>query len=314
MNETFPPILWLLESKIPSIRYKTYKNLLGYPADHPDLMRSYKEIQISGPVPDILDQQALPGQWPYLDHFYTPKYVSTHWSMMLLEELCVDPKAPRFQAGAEFMLTSTHTSIQNRLDSRNSGFSCLWGNILRYVIHAGFIDDPRTTEMIALLSAGLTEAECACTSNGNLSCSWGAVRTLWGLSAVPQDKQTPELKTALQTGVSFLFEKYSLPQANFPVYEGGRVHSLWSKLSFPLYYQSDILFTLRVLSELKLLSGQNVQPSLLWLQSQQKTDGRFGGSNPFHKRAWPVIADREDTNRWVSLQALDVLKQAGLLI
>ena len=30
-----PEISWLLESKVPSIRYKTYQNLVGLPADDP---------------------------------------------------------------------------------------------------------------------------------------------------------------------------------------------------------------------------------------------------------------------------------------
>ena len=93
-------------------------------------IEEYRNIQSSIFIQQILDQQVIPGQWEYVNHFYTPKYVSTHWSFLLLEELLVDPKEPRFQKAIDFMVGKTHQEIEERLQSSDSGFTCLWGKIL----------------------------------------------------------------------------------------------------------------------------------------------------------------------------------------
>jgi len=312
MEISVSPIPWLLSSEIPSIRYKTYRNLLGYDPDHPTLIREYQEIQTIGPVQEILTQQITPGQWSYLNHFYTPKYVSTHWSMMLLEELRIDPQEARFQKAVEFMLNSTQADIQKRLNSNNPGFTCLWGNILRYVIYAGFLNDPRTIDMITLVTKSLTENECKCEINGNVPCSWGLIRSLWGLAAIPIEKRTSELNAAIQAGLEFLFVKNSVVESNYPLPEGAKRHPLWGKISFPLFYHSDILHVLRTLIDLNQISLPHAQPAIRWLQSHQKSNGRFKGSNPFHRRTWPIISEREDNDRWVTLYALEILNKSGL--
>ena len=118
-------IPWLLSAATPTIRYKTYKSLLNLPESEQKVINSRNEINLSGPVPEILSLQIIPGQWPYINHYYTPKYVSTHWSLMLLEELALDSNEERFQSGVDFMLASTLEDIQKRQSSLNTGLTCL---------------------------------------------------------------------------------------------------------------------------------------------------------------------------------------------
>ncbi|MEZ4518816.1 MAG: hypothetical protein R3C44_19030 [Chloroflexota bacterium] len=47
-------------------------------------------LMSEGPVPTIFGKQTEQGDWADEQSYYTPKYVSTHWSMLLLEELAVD--------------------------------------------------------------------------------------------------------------------------------------------------------------------------------------------------------------------------------
>ena len=80
-------IPWLLNASTPAIRYQALSDLLNLPEEDHQVIQAKKEIDNSGAVPQILAKQIVPGQWPYLNHYYTPKYTSTHWSLMLLEEL-----------------------------------------------------------------------------------------------------------------------------------------------------------------------------------------------------------------------------------
>ena len=65
------------------------------------------------------------------------------------------PRNLRFQKAIDFMVGKTHQEIEERLQSSDSGFTCLWGKILRYVLYAGFIDDPRVSDLITYVSRSI---------------------------------------------------------------------------------------------------------------------------------------------------------------
>ncbi len=308
INQVIP---WLLSAATPTIRNKTYLYLLNLPESDPKVASSRDDIALHGPVPEILSLQITPGQWPYVNHYYTPKYVSTHWSFMLLEELAVNPDEERFQSGVEYMLAATHEEIRKRQSPLNTGWTCLWGNIIRYVFYAGRYKDERFQEMLQLTASSLYKANCNCVYNQNYDCAWGVARSLWGLAAIPESNRSDLVKNAINQGVDFLLRKFSLVTANYPVPDDGKIHSVWSRINFPLFYQADILFVLRVLCELNHLDHPGAQPALDWLQKRRKTDGTWHGSSPFRQRTWKALGNAEETHRWVTLQALDILTRAG---
>jgi hypothetical protein len=79
-------------------------------------------------------------------------------------------------------------------------------------------------------------------------------------------------------------------------------------MNFPLFYQADILFVLRVLAELGALDRPGARPALEWLAARRTANGHWRGTSPFGSRTWPALAGREETSRWVSLQAAAVLE------
>lgn len=48
---------WLLGSGNPSVRYLALTDLLGKPADNPDVIRAKDAIMQTGPVPEILNRE-----------------------------------------------------------------------------------------------------------------------------------------------------------------------------------------------------------------------------------------------------------------
>jgi len=308
-----PLIKWLLASEIPTIRYRTLTMLLGLPEEDAEATAVRQAIMHQGPVPTLLARQTATGQWADEQSYYTPKYVSTHWSLMLLAELAVDGNDPRFQQGVAFMLADTAVSLQKRLDTNNMGFSCLWGNILRYAAHAGQLADGRVEQIIHYAVRDLQNGHCRCDYNWNFACAWGVVRTLWGLAAIPTTQRTPALNQAVEQNLAFLLDDHQLTTAEYPTAEEGKVHPLWFRLNFPLFYQVDILFTLRVLADLAALDQPGAQEALDWLEERRGRNGRWRGSSPYRQRTWSELGGREETDRWVSLQAAHILQQAGRL-
>ena len=309
MDET-QVVNWLLESEIPTIRYKTMLDLLHNSPEHEKCHSAYQEIQTTGAVPAILNQQVEMGHWKYPQHYYTPKYTSTHWTMMLLEELMIDPQEPRFQSAIEFMLSSTQNKIGDYIGENSSNWTCLWGNIIRYCVYGGALSDPRLQRMIELTAESLHNKQCQCEWNWQLPCVWGAARSIWGLISIPKSERSELVESAIQSGSIFVLKNVNLIISNQPSQVEKKNHPIWQKLNFPIFYQADILFILRLLYEMDKLDHPLASNLISWLESKQKKNGRWQGSSPFRQRTYQELGDKEETSRWVTLQSSLILKKA----
>jgi hypothetical protein len=301
---------WLLESSIPSIRYFTLRDLLERPEDDSDVRSAREAIMQVGPVPTILAKQTTGGQWSGEYSYYTPKYVSTHWSMLLLMELAARPDDPHLQQGADFMLAATESRAVSSHSPEQQDMGCFWGNILRYLVYCNRVDDPRVATIIKTIILASQARGWGCHINGELACAWGAIRALWGLAALPVHLRTPEVSAAIESGVKFIFgDEFSLLDGDYPT--PGEIHKNWSKLNFPLFYQADILLALRTAAELGVLDRPQAQAGLHWLKERRQDNGRWRGTSPYRSRTWRELGDSTETSRWVTLQAAAILKHSG---
>jgi hypothetical protein len=294
---------WLLDAETPTIRYLALVDLLGLSEADGRVQEARRAIMRQGPVPAILAEQTEAGNWAGEYSFYTPKYKSTHWSLLLLTELHVDGEDPRFRRGVQFMLGQVPGPLTKRLTGDDSGWSCLFGNVLRYVCHAGLAGDDGAAALIDYATREIVSGHCRCPWNSGYACAWGVARTLWGLAALPGGLRGPSVERAIQQGLEFLLAPGSLPRAEYPVPDDGKVHAFWSRLNFPLFYQADVLFVLRVAHELGALDHPGAQEALAWLAGRRQKNGRWRGSSPFRRRTWPQLGGPEETGRWVTLQA-----------
>ncbi len=307
---TLPETLtgWLLESPSPSIRYLTLRQLLDRPETDRDVEVAQAAIMTGGPGPAILTQQTPAGNWAGEHGYYTPKYTSTHWSMLLMAELAADGADPRLQRGVEFMLQDTLAWLTRALEQNEHGLACFWGNLLRYALHCGRGDDPRTQDITHYLIHEALGSCWRCKHNNELPCIWGCARALWGLAAIPAGERTAQMEAAIENGLAFILDAFDLVAADYPT--PGKIHTLWQRLNFPLFYQVDILFVLRLLAELGALDHPRAQQALDWLRDRRTKAGRWRGASPYRSRTWP-LGEQDDTHRWVSLQAAVVLQAAG---
>ncbi|MCB8961755.1 MAG: hypothetical protein H6651_15660 [Ardenticatenales bacterium] len=303
-------VAWLLAAALPTTRYLTLTRLLGLPADDPQVHNAQADLMQTGPVATILAAQTESGAWPNESSYYTPKYVSTHWSLQLLTLLGVDGAAPGFRRGVQFMLEDTGPAFVRGRQKNSLDLACLWGNILRYTAHAALHDDPRAQAITDRLVRSVAHGGCRCVYNSGLGCAWGVARALWGLAGIPAGQRSPAIQNAIASGVDFLTTQFSLVEANYPVPPDGKIHSLWHRLNFPLFYQVDILFVLQLLAELEALDRPEAQRALDWLRQKRRPDGRWRGSSPYRQRTWAFPGDRSEIDRWVSLQAALLLRSS----
>jgi hypothetical protein len=298
-------VAWLLESQTPSIRYLTLTKLLGKPETDKDVSATRRLISSSLPAKKILEAQNPDGSWVQPRHIYSPKYRSSHWTMLLLTELAVDPQEEVMRRGSDFMQTWVQGEMPQYLRRTEAGFGCFWGNWLRYQLYCGKGDEQFTQLVIDFVCNDL-EDKGQCRYNSELACAWSVARGLFGLSLIPENKRDNKIQHAIQTGIRFLLEDHDLVKADYP--SDNKPHELWDKLSFPIFYHSDKLFILRVLKELHAIDHPKAREALEWLMDKRGKNGTWRGGSPFASRTRPFLVKPDMVDRWITLQAMEVLQ------
>lgn len=298
---------WLLEASTASIRYFTRLLLLNQKETHPEVQAEMHRLTSSGPIPAILEVQSSQGNWHGEHSYYTPKYTSTHWSMLLMAELGLPGDHPPYQHGANYMLHATEGELEQSLRSGSHGLACFWGNLLRYAARCSTLDANRLKPMVEYLAREALESNWICPHNDGLSCAWGAARATWALAGIPATLRSDTVASAIDRALEFLLVQHDLTEANYPT--SGKAHRLWFRLNHPLFYQVDMLFILRVLAEVGRLDHPGAQGALNWLKDRMTSPGRWRGANPYRQRTWKELGDRGETDQWVSLYSAWILQQ-----
>jgi len=298
------PMPWLLERRDPAVRANALRSLLDRGPRDPELREAQARAMSAPPISTILKKQGADGRWAGAS-MYTPKYVASHWQNVLLVEYGVDPSDPRVRRGARKILEDLSGKDHEMgwvLDA-DHGLSCFTGNVVRYVALAGYGADPRIEPLVDRLVRDSKKFDAACVINDEHPCAWGYARLIWGLAALPESARTREVERTLRRGVEFLFS-YKVERGAYPA-PYGQSH-LWRQLSFPLFYQADVLFVLRAIDAAGAIDDDRAQPALAWLLARQDARGRWGGRAPYADR----MPSRIDASKWVTLQAATILKHA----
>jgi len=300
------PLPWLLEKRDPAVRAMALRNILDRTSRDPEMREAHSRAMTSPPMSTILRQQTTDGRWNGAPNMYGPKYTGAHWSMLLLTEYGVDGADGRVRRAARRILddlASGEAGMAWAVD-RDHGVSCFFGNVVRYVAGAGYGSDPRLEPLVQRLVRDAKKFDAACHINDDQPCAWGYARLVWGLAALPEAARTREVERAIRRGAEFLLTYR--PDRGDQRFQPYGTSYLWRQLSFPLFYQADVLFVLRALDAAGAIDDTRAQPSIAWLLSRQDERGRWGGRAPYSDR----MPSKVDASKWVTLQAITLLKHA----
>ena len=297
-------IPWLMEPSAPSVRYWTLTKLLNRADEDAEVAEARRAIMKQGPVTEILSHYAGDGRWEGERSYYTYKYTSTHWQLLLLAELGADGQDERIVAACQRMIGEVHR------EDRTVIWPCFHGNLVGYLHALGHGQDERAQQFEAELARAGTSGKWCCDINGGLPCAWGAARALWGFGRIPAEGRSSGIEEAIDSGVRFL-GRFKLRAGNYP--SSGPRHKLWDRLNFPLFYQADVLFSLRGLADLGRVGDKpTFRKAVTWLEGQRRDDGRWNGASPYGSRMWTQLEKRRRPSKWVTWQTLYVIKAAHL--
>lgn len=296
-------IPWLMERSDPSVRYWTLTRLLDRAEDEDEVVEARQAIAESNPVTTILSHYSGDGRWGNEHSYYTPKYKSTHWQLLLLAELAATGDDERTAAACQRMIDELGSK------DRTTVYPCFHGNLVGYLHALGHADDERVRGFeVELARAGAANKWC-CDVNGDLPCAWGVARALWGFGQMSLDGRDGVVEEAIESGVRLL-GRFKLREGNYPT--NGDRHKLWDKLSFPLFYQADVLYTLRGLVGVgKLDAKPTFRKAVEWLWERRRADGRWDGNSPYGARMWTQLEKRRRPSKWITWQALYVVKASS---
>ena len=299
------PVPWLLERRDPAVRSLALRSLLDRGPRDPEVREAQQRAMGTPPISTILGRQRPSGGWPGAN-MYGPKYEGTLWSNLLLIEYGVDASDTRVKRAARYVLDELGQPDMGGMRwvfNRDHGASCVIGNLVRYVSIAGYGNDPRVEPLVERLVQDSKKFDAACWINGDQPCAWGYARLIWGLAALPEGARTREVARTIRRGVEFLLS-YRVERGKYPT--DTEPSYLWRQLSFPLFYQADVLFVLRALDAAGAIDDDRVQPAIAWLLSRQDPRGRWAGRAPYAAR----MPSKVDASKWVTLQVCTLLKHA----
>ncbi len=299
------PVPWLLERRDPAVRALTLRQVLDRGTRDAELREAQQRAMSSPPISTMLKRQRADGALAG-PNMYAPKYQGTHWSNLLLVEYGADPGDPRIRRAARRVLEDLADPEAHGIGwvfSHDHGASCFVGSVIRYVALAGYGADARLEPLVQRLVRDSKKYDAACWINGEEPCAWGYARLVWGLAALPETARTREVERTLRRGVEFLLS-YRLERGRYPT--ATEPSYLWRQLSFPLFYQADVLFVLRAIDAAGAIDDSRAQPALAWLLSRQDARGRWAGRAPYADR----MPSKVDASKWVTLQVVTLLKHA----
>lgn len=327
------PLPWLLAADTPAVRAAALQRLLDHPSGEPGVVAARAAAMRTDPIRSILDAQHPEGWWAKPGAGYSPKYTSTVWQLIFLDQLGADGADPRIQLACDYVLAHSQAAgggfaasgaktVEPPPPSRV--IHCLNGNLVRALIGFGRAGDPRVRAAVDWAARAITGEGAgpwfvegtsgpgfACGANDGKPCAWGAVKELLGLARLPPAQRGPLAAAAIEAGVEFLLSR-DPAVADYPMPWGTTEPSTaWFKLGFPLGYTADVLQNLEVLAELGYASDPRLEPALRWLVRQQDR-GRWVNRYAYNGRTVVDIEPQGQPSKWVTLRACAVLKATPL--
>lgn len=311
------------------MRFLALTELLGRSRRSVEVREARAAIMQSGVVPAILDLQKPEGYWLKPDRFYTAKYRGTVWQLIVLAEHCAVGTDARIRRACEFILEHSQDASsggfsQKRAKRTGGGIAsevipCLTGNLVWSLLRLGHANDSRMERGIEWLTQYLRfdDGETVPPADwpyerwemcyGRHACFMGVVKGIKALAEIPAEQRSTGVKRTIEAGCDFLLHhrvfkrSHNLARIAIP----GFIH-----FGFPRMYQTDVLEIILILLSLG-IRDQRMQEALQLIESKRGPDGRWWMEDSFNGKFQVDIEERDAPSKWITLNALRVLKLAG---
>ena len=332
------PTDWLLEESDPGVRYLALRDIVE--ADEKEITQARQKAHREGPIATILENMNPEGWWVHPGAVYHPKCTGTSWSILALAQMGGSIEDERIATACSYLLDNALAKggqFSGNGDAYKT-FNCFQGNMLTSLMDLGCGDEridkafewtARTVTgeglPIEVTREGLDKTDGSSgrlypfsTLNGPLfscrrlkHCAWAGAKIMLALSRIPEEKRSRLVKQAIEAGVDYFFTG-DPATAEFPGETAPKPDRRWWKFTSPVTGM-DLLQVAEALTALSYSKDPRLVNTLDLIRNKQDENGRWLREKNYgywHKW-WIDYGPYNKPNKWVTLRAMRVLKQAG---
>ena len=294
---------WLVEGDV-AIQFQAYRDLLGEP--RPDLQA---RISAEGVGAALLAARRTDGHWGH--GFYQPKWTSTHYTMLELKNLGVDPAEPALVETVA-MLLATQKGTDGGLNPSGvvaASDVCINGMALGYCSYFGASADALESVVDVLLGLRMPDGgfNCRLTRSGARHSSVrSTIAVLEGITEHLRrgyDYRRDELAAARAGCVEF-FLRHRLYRSERT---GEPIDAEFTRAHHPARWHFDVLRCLDALRDAGVGADERMSDGLALLRNRQRPDGRWVVARAYPGATHVPVPPAGRPDRWVTLMALRVL-------
>lgn len=297
-------IQWLLEGDV-AIQYQVYRDLLS---EEREEIRS--RIATEGWGTEFLSKRKPDGHWG--KSFYQPKWTSSHYTLLDLRNLCVDPHHPLIRESVNMIAIqekSQDGGVNPAQTIMNSDV-CVNGMFLNYASYFKTDEEQLKSIVDFILSQRMADGGFNCRSNRSGAVHSSLHTTLSVLEGITEYQyngytyRLSELKEAERSAKEFIL----LHQLYISDRTGEIINKDFLRLAYPGRWRYDILRALDYLQYARSGWDERMRPAMMVLLKKRNKELTW---NLQAKHPGQVHFDMEvagKPSRWNTLRALRVLK------
>ncbi|MBN1981921.1 MAG: hypothetical protein JW795_10330 [Chitinivibrionales bacterium] len=274
----------------------------------------------------ILELQDCNGCWNVLKegdryypefNYYTPKYSSTVWTLVLLADIRTDSDNVRLRKPLSMISDSFFDKRYAIFSLGKSHFPipCLNGNML--YLHSYFHSEDKNQingvidffKQYQRFDDGDFKTPSAfpyCSNRscyGKHTCYWGVVKLLKGLSFIPENQRSENARKLIKSCIDFiLLHEVCFSSRNDSDY----LHASITDLTFPNMYQADFLEILWLLKR-EQVKSMRIRRAVGLLKSKRGPDSCWKIERPIKKLIIP-IGNKNFGSELITRRAREVLE------
>jgi hypothetical protein len=297
-------IEWLLDGDV-AIQYQVHRDLLGH---EDDSLRD--RIAHQGWGAKFLGFRKPEGHWG--DRFYQPKWISTHYTILDLKNLCISQD--------NHLIRESIAQVLDTLKGSDGGISpfgafqkcdvCVNGMFLNYASYFKMPEEPLRSIVDFLLFEQMQDGGFNCKSNFGGATHSSVHSTIAVLEAIFEYKRNgytygmKALAKVEKACLSFLLE-----HRLFRSHQTGEIFDKkMLMLSYPTRWKYDILRALDYMQMAAVPYDPRMQDALDVLKRKRLRDGRWPSQAKHPGQTHFDMEKAGQPSRWNTLRALRVLK------
>jgi len=302
------PVDWLLSGD-PAIRWQALRDLAG--ADATTVERERSRVTQEGWGSRLLGEQAPDGTWGR--GMYTPKWTSTHYTLLSLRDLGVPQHNAQCRRACELILDrglrpDGGISYPSRPSDKRRGEACISGMSLSIVSYFQTNDD----RVDAIADYALNEQmpdggwNCRRPRGATHSSMNTTISMLEGLRQYEQFRggKRSDVRAAMKRGQEFLLEHRLFRSHR----TGAVIKSEFTRFVFPPRWHYDVLRALDHFREVDAPRDERLTEAIGLVEERRAKDGLWPLTYKYHGKAYFDMERVGAPSRWNTLRALRVLR------